>query len=72
MDNWVELLPEVEIALVNKKSTTTRQRPWERINNDIIINIKNPNNEATIKVNEIKVLQRIESLEVGDKVYLLI
>ena len=48
-----------------------KQRPYERINNDVVINIKNPNNETTIKANEIKALQRIEGLEVGDKVYLL-
>ena len=72
MDNWVELLPKAEIALANRKSTTTKQRPQKRINNDIIINTKNPSNEATIKANEIKALQRIEGLEVRDKTYLLI
>ena len=70
MDNWVELFPEAEIALVNKKSATTRQRPQKRINNNIIINIRNPSNEAAMKANEIKALQRIEGLEVGDKAYL--
>ena len=47
MNNWVELLLETEIALVNKVLATTKQRPRERINNDIIINTRNPNNEAT-------------------------
>ena len=72
MDNWVELLLEAEIALANKESAATKQRPQERINNNIVINIRNPSNEATIKVYEIKALQGIEGLEVGDKVYLLI
>ena len=72
INNWVELFLEAEIALANKKSTTTKKCPQKRINNDIIINIKNPNNEAIIKANEIKALQRIKGLEVGDKAYLLI
>ena len=72
MDNWVELLPEAEIALANRESATTKQRPQERINNDIIINIRNPSNEATIKASEIKILQRIKGLKMGDKAYLLI
>ena len=68
----MELLPEAEIALINKESTTTKQCPQKRINNDIIINIKNPSNEAVVKTSEIKVLQKIESLEMRDKAYLLI
>ena len=48
-----------------------KQCPRKRINDNIVINIRNPNNEATIKANEIKALQRIEGLEVGDKAYLL-
>ena len=72
MDNWVELLPKTKIALVNKESTTTKQCPRERINNNIVINTRNLSNEAIIKANEIKALQRIENLEVGDKAYLLI
>ena len=72
MDNWVELLPKAEIALINKKSAIIKQRPQERINNDIIINTKNPSNEATIKANEIKALQRIKGLEVENKMYFLI
>ena len=72
MDNWVELLPEIKIVLVNKESASTKQRPQKRINNNIIINIKNPSNEATQKVNKIKTLQRIEGLKIKDKVYLLI
>ena len=48
-----------------------KQHPQKRINNDIIINTRNPSNEAIIKANEIKALQRIESLEVGNKAYLL-
>ena len=72
MDNWVELLLETEIALANRESTATKQCPQKKINNDIIINIRNPSNEATIKANEIKALQRIEGLEMGDKAYLLI
>ena len=70
MDNWVELFPEAEIALVSRKSAATKEYPQKRINNDIVINTRNPSNEATIKVNEIKALQRIEGLEVRDKVYL--
>ena len=70
MDNWVELFLEAEIALANKKSATTKKYSQKRINNDIVINIRNPSNEATIRANEIKALQRIEGLEVGDKVYL--
>ena len=65
-------MPEAKIVLVNRKSTATKQRPQKRINNDIVINIRNPSNEATQKANEIKALQRIEGLKVGDKVYLLI
>ena len=72
MDNQVELLPEAEIALANRESTTTKEYSQKRINNDIVINTKNPSNEATIKANEIKALQRIEGLEMGDKIYLLI
>ena len=71
MDNWVELLLKTEIILINRESTATKQRPQKRINNDIVINIKNPSNEAIIKANEIKALQRIEGLEVRNKAYLL-
>ena len=72
MDNWVELLPEAEIALANQKSAATKQHPQKKINNDIVINTRNPSNETTIKANEIKALQRIKSLKMGDKMYLLI
>ena len=72
MNNWVELLPEAKIALINKESATTKKRPQKRINNNVIINIRNLSNEAIIKANEIKALQRIEGLEVKDKTYLLI
>ena len=64
-------MPEAEIALINRESATTKQRLQKRINNDIIINTRNPNNEAILKANEIKALQRIEGLEVKNKVYLL-
>ena len=72
MDNWVELLLEVKIALANKKSAAMKQRPQKKINNDMVVNIRHPNNEATIKANEIKALQRIKGLEVRDKIYLSI
>ena len=70
IDNWIELLLKAKIALANKKLATTKQRPQKKINDDIIINTKNPSNEATIKTNEIKALQRIKGLKVGDKAYL--
>ena len=72
MDNWVELLLEAKIALANRESATTKQHPQKKINNNIVINIRNPNNEAIIKANEIKALQRIEGLEMRDRAYLLI
>ena len=71
MDNWIELLLKVEIVLANKKLAATKQCPQKKINNNIIINTRNPNNEATIKAHKIKALQRIKNLEVGDKAYLL-
>ena len=72
MDNWVELLLEIKIILINKELATTREQPQKKINDEIIINTKNPSNEATVKAREIKALQGIENLEVKDKVYLLI
>ena len=72
MDNWIKLLLEAKIVLANKKSTATKQRPKKRINNEIVINTKNPSNEATLKANEIKALQRIKGLEMRNKIYLLI
>ena len=56
MDNWVKLFLETEIALANRELIITKQRPQKRINNDIIINIKNPSNKATKKASEIKAL----------------
>ena len=57
MNNWVKLLPEAEIVLANRESAATKQCPQKRINNDIVINTRNPSNEATIKAQKIKALQ---------------
>ena len=68
INNWVELLPETEIVLLKRESTTTKQTPQERN----MINIITPSQEAIIKSQEIKAVQRLEGLEKRGKTYLLI
>ena len=66
INNWVELLPEAEIALSKRESATTKQTPQERN----ATNITTPSQEAITKSQEIKAVQRLEGLEEGDKAYL--
>ena len=70
MDNWVELLPEAEIALSKRESATTKQTPIERVETRQVQNTTRPSEEAMRKTTEIKALLGIEGLEKGDKAYL--
>ena len=70
MNNWVELLPEAEIALSKRESATTKQTPIERVETRQVQNTTRPSEEAIRKTAEIKALLRIEGLEKGGKTYL--
>ena len=72
MDNWVELLPEAEIALSKRESATTKQTPVERVETRQVQNTTRPSEKAIRKATEIKALLGIEGLEKGDKTYLSI